>query len=366
MILGSDQRYGRQEARAQAALGHDHPRPPRPRQGGDRGDVGPARPQGRHPRLRRPDKINAAYALGGPRLTVKTVKSCSQARPAVQDQPRRQRELRRLPQGRQLHRRRLRRHRPPLLQRQHGGGENYATIDVHPGYQKLMGKRRARLRPLPPRRQRPRARARASRTSCASCATRPARGGCSTTAARASSPARSPATPTPTRACARRRTSSRCSSSCCSPGQKPVREVRFRVDLTNDPVYLTASQAKLDKTADEFLNAKASTKPRADHARLGRGPQVGVGAQGASATSASDRARASRSRAREGEDQAIVGARRARFPFYFPTLRYTRLALRRHRAAASTRSRTSAASSTAPTGSWSPRASSASTTASRA
>jgi polyisoprenyl-teichoic acid--peptidoglycan teichoic acid transferase len=25
---------------------------------------------------------------------------------------------------------------------------------------------------------------------------------------------------------------------------------------------------------------------------------------------------------REGEDQAIVGARRARFPFYFPTLRY--------------------------------------------
>ena len=35
-----------QEARAQAALGHDHPRPPRPGQGGDRGDVGAARPQG--------------------------------------------------------------------------------------------------------------------------------------------------------------------------------------------------------------------------------------------------------------------------------------------------------------------------------
>ena len=36
---------------------------------------------------------------------------------------------------------------------------------------------------------------------------------------------------------------------------------------------------------------------------------------------------------REGEDQAIVGARRASFPFYFPTLRYQRLALRGHRAA---------------------------------
>jgi polyisoprenyl-teichoic acid--peptidoglycan teichoic acid transferase len=102
-------------------------------------------------------------------------------------------------------------------------------------------------------------------------------------------------------------------------GRKPVREVRFRVDATNDPVYLTASQAKLDATAREFLKAQASSKPRTT-----------------SKASAADRksasARKNNNRAadvpglevarREGEDQAIVGARRAKFPFYFPTLRY--------------------------------------------
>ena len=102
-------------------------------------------------------------------------------------------------------------------------------------------------------------------------------------------------------------------------GQKPVREVRFRVDITDDPVYLTASQDKLDKTANEFLNARASKKPRTT-----------------SRASEADRKTASRRKTRnraatvpglevarrEGEDQAIVGARRAKFPFYFPTLRY--------------------------------------------
>jgi LCP family protein required for cell wall assembly len=103
-------------------------------------------------------------------------------------------------------------------------------------------------------------------------------------------------------------------------GRKPVREVRFRVNQTPDPVYLTASQAKLDQTANEFLNAKASTKPRQTSQ-----------ASKADRQTASARKRAKRNRAaavpglevarREGEDQAIVGTRRARFPFYFPTLR---------------------------------------------
>jgi polyisoprenyl-teichoic acid--peptidoglycan teichoic acid transferase len=102
-------------------------------------------------------------------------------------------------------------------------------------------------------------------------------------------------------------------------GRKPVREVRFRVDMTDDPVYLTASQDKLDATAHEFLNAQASKKPRTTSR-----------ANEADRKSAS--ARKNRNRAatvagleiarREGEDQAIVGARKARFPFYFPTLRY--------------------------------------------
>jgi LCP family protein required for cell wall assembly len=103
-------------------------------------------------------------------------------------------------------------------------------------------------------------------------------------------------------------------------GRKPVREVRFRINVTNDPVYLTASQAKLDRTANEFLNAKASKKPR----QTSRASKADLKA-------ASARKRGKRNRAakvsglevarREGEDQAIVGTRRARFPFYFPTLR---------------------------------------------
>jgi LCP family protein required for cell wall assembly len=102
-------------------------------------------------------------------------------------------------------------------------------------------------------------------------------------------------------------------------GQKPVREVRFRVDLTDDPVYLTASRDKLAKTVNEFLNARASKKPRTT-------------SRASAADRRSARSRKSRNRAadvpglevarREGEDQAIVGARRAHFPFYFPILRY--------------------------------------------
>jgi LCP family protein required for cell wall assembly len=102
-------------------------------------------------------------------------------------------------------------------------------------------------------------------------------------------------------------------------GQKPVREVRFRVDATDDPVYLTASQDKLDATAREFLKAQASSKPRTTSK-----------ASAADRKSASARKNSNRAAdvpglevaRREGEDQAIVGARRARFPFYFPTLRY--------------------------------------------
>ena len=58
------------------------------------------------------------------------------------DQPRRQRQLRRLPRARQPARLRLRRRRPPLLQRQRRPAAVAAatrTIDLKPGYQKLCG-----------------------------------------------------------------------------------------------------------------------------------------------------------------------------------------------------------------------------------
>jgi LCP family protein required for cell wall assembly len=103
-------------------------------------------------------------------------------------------------------------------------------------------------------------------------------------------------------------------------GQKPVREVRFRVDLNNDPVYLTASQAKLDKTADEFLHAKASKKPR-QTSRASAEDRKSASARKGKRNKPSDVPGLEVAR-REGEDQAIVGARHAGFPFYFPTLRY--------------------------------------------
>jgi polyisoprenyl-teichoic acid--peptidoglycan teichoic acid transferase len=102
-------------------------------------------------------------------------------------------------------------------------------------------------------------------------------------------------------------------------GRKPVREVRFRIDQTNDPVYLTASQSKLDQTANEFLNAKASKKPRQTSHATKADLKAAAGRTKRNRAAAVPGLEVAR---REGEDQAIVGERRARFPFYFPTLRY--------------------------------------------
>jgi LCP family protein required for cell wall assembly len=103
--------------------------------------------------------------------------------------------------------------------------------------------------------------------------------------------------------------------------EHPVREVRFRVADAPDRVNLVSSPQQLRTTVDEFLEAKASSRPRAAQRPTKQ-------------DRASQRSRRKRKRnkaadveglevaRREGEDQAIVAARRAKFPFYFPTLRY--------------------------------------------
>ena len=53
LLLGSDHRVDRRSPATSRALGHDHARPPRPRQRGDDRAVDPARPAGQHPRPRR-------------------------------------------------------------------------------------------------------------------------------------------------------------------------------------------------------------------------------------------------------------------------------------------------------------------------
>ena len=103
------------------------------------------------------DKINAAYALGGPSLSVRV----GQGPAAHPDQPRRQRELRRLPARGEPPRLRVRRRRPRLLQRQQPAERQPVRLrdDQHqPGLPEALRQQRARLRPLPPLRRRPRPR----------------------------------------------------------------------------------------------------------------------------------------------------------------------------------------------------------------
>jgi polyisoprenyl-teichoic acid--peptidoglycan teichoic acid transferase len=100
----------------------------------------------------------------------------------------------------------------------------------------------------------------------------------------------------------------------------PVREVRFRVSDAPDHVNLIASESMLSETVSEFMNAKASAKPREQ-------------TKPTKAELKASRKRAKRKRNKpssikgleearaEGENQAIVGARKIDFPFYFPTLR---------------------------------------------
>jgi LCP family protein required for cell wall assembly len=102
--------------------------------------------------------------------------------------------------------------------------------------------------------------------------------------------------------------------------RNPVREVRFRVVDAPDHVNLVASESMLKESVSEFMNAKASAQPR----RQTEPTKADVAAS-------QERARRSRNKpssirgleeARaEGENQAIVGARKVDFPFYFPTLR---------------------------------------------
>jgi LCP family protein required for cell wall assembly len=100
--------------------------------------------------------------------------------------------------------------------------------------------------------------------------------------------------------------------------QNPVREVRFRVSDAGDGSNLVASASQLEETVDEFLEARGSATPRqtrepteaeeASRARRAKGKRP-------AAIRGLEEARA------EGENQAIVAARRIDFPFFFPTVR---------------------------------------------
>jgi polyisoprenyl-teichoic acid--peptidoglycan teichoic acid transferase len=100
----------------------------------------------------------------------------------------------------------------------------------------------------------------------------------------------------------------------------PVREVRFRVTDAPDKVNLVASESMLKQSVSEFMNAKASAKPR----EQSEPTKADIAASKERAKRRKNKASSIRgleeARA-EGENQAIVGARKIDFPFYFPTLR---------------------------------------------
>ncbi len=310
------------------------------------------------------DKINAAYELGGPRLTVKTVKSLF-AKPG---EPFKINHIVNINFGgfRQV----INKIGGVYVDidrdyfNDNSGGERFATIDVNPGYQKLKGQDALDYVRY---RHGDNDLVRAARQQDFLRQVRNAAGARRLLNYRKRRElAKLFARYTDTdKGLRQKKDVFSLLKLVLFTGQKPVREVRFRVDLTDDPVYLTASQDKLDATAHEFLNAQASKKPRTTSR-----------ASEADRKSAQARKKSNRNRAadvpgleiarREGEDQAIVGARKAQVPRSTSRRCATAAPATPAPSRGSTTSRTSRARSTRPTGSWSRRGSWASTTASRA
>jgi polyisoprenyl-teichoic acid--peptidoglycan teichoic acid transferase len=100
----------------------------------------------------------------------------------------------------------------------------------------------------------------------------------------------------------------------------PVREVRFRVTDAPDRVNLVATDSMIEQTVKEFMDAKASDKPR----EQSEPTQADVKASKERAKRQKNKPSSIKgleeARA-EGENQAILGTRKVDFPFYFPTLR---------------------------------------------
>jgi LCP family protein required for cell wall assembly len=266
------------------------------------------------------DRINAAYELGGPRLTVKTVKK-------LLSRPGDPFEINHIVQVDFGGFRRAINYIGGVYVdvdrdyfNDNSGGENYAAIDVDPGYQRLKGQdaldyvryRHGDNDLVRAARQQDFLRQVRNQAGVRKLLNFNERHQLATIFARYTDT---------DKGLRRKKDVFSLLKLVLFTGRKPVREVRFRIDLTDDPVYVTASASNLRRTVDEFMDARASKKPRQTSK-----------ATAADRRSARSRRKSKRNRAaqipglevarREGEDQAIVGERRAKFPFYFPTLRY--------------------------------------------
>jgi hypothetical protein len=102
----------------------------------------------------------------------------------------------------------------------------------------------------------------------------------------------------------------------------PVREVRFRAVDAPDHINLEASESMLRESVNEFMNAKASAQPREASEPTQADIQASRERAKRNKNEPSDIKGLEDARA-QGEDQAIVAARKIDFPFFFPTLRTT-------------------------------------------
>lgn len=100
----------------------------------------------------------------------------------------------------------------------------------------------------------------------------------------------------------------------------PVNEVRFRVTDAPDNINLVATRAMLERTVSEFLDAKASAKPREQSEPTAEDLEASEVRAKRKKNKPADIKGLEEARV-EGENQAILAARKLDFPFYFPTLR---------------------------------------------
>jgi LCP family protein required for cell wall assembly len=102
----------------------------------------------------------------------------------------------------------------------------------------------------------------------------------------------------------------------------PVREVKFRAVDAPDHINLEASEDMLRESVDEFMNARASDQPREESEPTQADIEASRERAKRNKNEPSDIAGLEDAR-QQGEDQAIVAARKVDFPFFFPTLRTT-------------------------------------------
>ena len=104
----------------------------------------------------------------------------------------------------------------------------------------------------------------------------------------------------------------------------PIQEVQFGAGKLGDEggTYLTASPRVIKETVDDFLNAKPLSQPRTKLKSTAEDRAADRKRRKAKKNKASNVPGLEIAKT-EGENQAIVGSTRIKFPFYFPTLRLT-------------------------------------------